>query len=96
MRFTWDPSKNRLNAKRHSITFEDAVRIFDGPTVEEVDDRFDYGEVRVYAIGVVNSIELTVVYTDRKNDTRHIISARSSTPRERRAFWEGIKAQEED
>ena len=94
MRFTWNPAKNLLNAKRHAVTFEDAVRIFDGPTVEEVDDRFDYGEVRLYAIGMVNGIELTVVYTDRENDTRHIISARRSTPRERCAFWEEITAQE--
>ena len=30
------------------------MRIFDGPTVERIDDRFDYGEKRIYAIGVVN------------------------------------------
>ena len=33
-------------------------------TLEKVDDRFDYGETRVYAIGVVNGIETTVIYTD--------------------------------
>lgn len=91
MRFTWDVAKNRLNVKRHALTFEDAVRIFDGDTVEDMDDRFDYGEVRMYAIGVANGIELTVIYTDRENETRHIISARRSTQSERRAYWQALE-----
>jgi hypothetical protein len=37
------------------------MRIFDGPTVERDDDRYDYGEVRVYAIGLVNGVEVTVI-----------------------------------
>ncbi|CAK0749860.1 conserved hypothetical protein [Gammaproteobacteria bacterium] len=50
MRYTWDENKNIHNIKRHKIAFDDAVRIFEGQTVEQVDDRFEYGEVRVYAI----------------------------------------------
>ena len=38
--------------------------IFEGPTLEKVDDRFDYGEIRVYAIGIVNDLEITLIYTD--------------------------------
>jgi uncharacterized DUF497 family protein len=75
MRFTWSHEKNRINAKRNGIAFRDAARIFEGPTVERVDDRFDYGETRVYAIGVVNGLEMTVIYTDRDNEERHLISA---------------------
>lgn len=73
MRFTWDPAKNASNVRRHGIALLDAARIFDGPTVERTDDRFDYGEVRIYAIGLVNGIEITVIYTDRNSDERHII-----------------------
>ena len=87
MRFTWDPNKNVANVRRHGIAFEDARRIFDGPTVEREDDRFAYGETRIYAIGLVNGIELTVIYTDRNNDVRHIISAWRAEPHERRQFW---------
>ncbi len=43
--------------------------------MERADDRYDYGEVRIYAIGLVNGIEITVIYTDRDRDERHIISA---------------------
>lgn len=74
MRFTWDSRKNDANVRRHAIAFQDAARIFDGPTVERIDDRFDYGEDRIYAIGLVNGIEITLIYTDR-DDERHIISA---------------------
>jgi uncharacterized DUF497 family protein len=90
-RFTWDPKKNRANLRRHAISFQDAARIFDGPTVEKVDDRFDYGEVRIYAIGLVNGVEITVIYTDRENDVRHLISAWRSEPHERRAFWQNFE-----
>ena len=73
MRYSWDREKDRRNLNRHGIAFEDAVRIFDGPTVEKVDDRFDYDEVRVYAIGLVNGLEITVVYTDENDEERRII-----------------------
>ena len=91
MRYTWTESKDRRNGKLHGIAFEDAVRIFDGPTLEQVDHRFDYGERRVYAIGVVNGLEITVIYTDRGEDERRIISAWRSEPHERRAYWRTIE-----
>ena len=75
MRFTWDPRKNAINARRHGIAFEDAKRIFDGTTVEREDDRFDYGETRVYAIGLAAGIEFTVIYPDHDDGSRHLISA---------------------
>jgi uncharacterized DUF497 family protein len=75
MRYSWDEDKNRRNIERYGIAFEDAKRIFDGSTLERVDDRFDYGETCVYAIGLVNGLEITVIYTHRDNDERRIISA---------------------
>jgi uncharacterized DUF497 family protein len=47
--------------------------------------------VRIYAIGLVNGIEITVIYTDRDRDERHIISARRSEPHERRYFWNHLE-----
>jgi uncharacterized DUF497 family protein len=84
-------AKNRSNIARHGIAFEDAKRIFEGPTVEKVDDRFDYGEVRVYAIGLVNGLEVTVVYTDENDEERRIISAWRSEPHEKRYFWQNLE-----
>jgi uncharacterized DUF497 family protein len=59
--------------------------------VERTDDRNDYGEMRIYAISLVNGIEITVIYTDRDRDERHIISAWRSEPHERRYFWNHLE-----
>jgi len=45
MHYTWTDKKYRENRRRHRMAFEDAVRIFEGVTVERADDRFGYGEV---------------------------------------------------
>jgi uncharacterized DUF497 family protein len=84
VQFTWDLVKYRCNGRRHGIAFRDAARIFDGPTVEREDDRYDNGEVRNYAIDLVNGIEITVIYTDRSGDERRLMSAWRSEPHERR------------
>jgi len=91
LRFTWSPEKNRINVRRHGIAFQDAARVFDGPAVERIDDHFDYGETRIYAIGLVNGIEITVIYVDRDNGERHLISAWRSEPHERRAYWQNLE-----
>ena len=91
MTYTWDPRKNRRNVARHGIAFEDAIRIFEGPTLEQADQRFDYGEVRVHAIGVVNGIEMTVIYTDVSDAERRIISAWRAERHEREAYWKNVR-----
>lgn len=81
--FEWDPNKAAKNLEKHGIAFEDAVRIFDEATYETPD--FRYGEPRVVATGVLESLEITVVYTVR--DTRYrIISARRARESEREAY----------
>jgi uncharacterized protein len=91
MQFTWDARKNRQNVVRHGIAFEDAVRIFEGPTLEKADDRYDYGESRVYAVGVVNGIEMTVIYANRSGEERRIISAWRAEKHEREAYWKNVR-----
>jgi uncharacterized protein len=85
--YTWDPKKNQRNVARHGIAFQDAVGIFEGPTLERVDDRFEYGEVRVYAIGIIKGVEITVIYTDVSQAERRIISAWRAERHEREAYW---------
>jgi uncharacterized DUF497 family protein len=90
MEFSWDTKKNRRNVAKHGISFEDACRIFEGPTLERVDDRFDYGELRVHAVGLVEGIEITVIYTDIRDNKRRIISAWRSERYEREAYWSSL------
>jgi uncharacterized protein len=91
MRYTWSESKNRQNVRVHGVAFEDAARVFEGPALERVDDRYDYGEERIYAIGMVNGLEITVIYVDLEAGERRIISAWRSEPHERREYWKSIK-----
>jgi hypothetical protein len=90
MNYVWDRRKGRSNLARHGIAFEDAIGIFDGPTLERVDDRFDYGEIRVYAIGVANGLEVTVIYTDVTRSERRIVSAWRAERHERAAYWQSL------
>jgi uncharacterized DUF497 family protein len=89
MNYSWDPKKNRRNVAHHGVAFEDAIKIFEGPT-QKVDDRSDYGEVRVYPIGVVNAMEITAIYTDVSRGERRIISAWRAERHEREAYWNSI------
>lgn len=82
------PKEEQPKLALHGIRFEDAIRIFDGPTFERTDDRFDYGEVRVYAIGLVHGLEVTVIYTDVSETERRVISAWRATRHEREAYWQ--------
>lgn len=86
MRFEWDPAKRATNLRRHGVDFKVVPRIFEGPVLERRDERFDYGETRWIAIGMIRGIELTVCYTDR-GGRRRIISARRANKDEREALY---------
>ena len=69
--------------------FAFAAAVFAGPTLERIDTRQDYGEIRRIALGIADGIPLAVVYTDRAEAgdvVRRIISARVSSRRERQAY----------
>ena len=82
--FEWDESKRRSVIDQRGIDFEDAVQIFDGPVWETLSPRAD--EQRWLAIGIVDGIEIAVVYTIR-NGRRRIITARRARTYERRDYY---------
>jgi uncharacterized DUF497 family protein len=96
MRFSWDAAKSEANLRERGFDFEFASLIFEGRTLEQEDQRQDYGERRVIAIGCADGCELTVVYTDRGDSVgrheRRIISARRSNRYERQAYQEALQA----
>ena len=91
MLFEWDEAKSQRNLNERGFGFEYAARVFLGPTLERPDNRREYGEVRIQAIGRVIDDILFVVYTDR-GDARHIISARLASRKERR-LWQSFAEQ---
>ena len=92
MKFEWDEGKNQSNIEKHGVSFEDAIRVFDGFTVDIVDDRYAYEELREISIGVANGVSiLVVVHTDR-DDICRIISARPALRKERKTYDQKIQS----
>ena len=85
MNFEWDAAKSTHNARQRGLPFDVAMALFDGPTLETVDSRKDYGECRVKAVGIVRSIVLVCIYVDRPK-ARRIVSLRKASGKERNAY----------
>lgn len=86
--YEWDEAKNQANIRKHGIDFRDAVRIFEKPILNRLDNRQDYGEVRMNSIGELGGAPIIMVtHTDREERTR-LISARPATRPERAAYHE--------
>jgi uncharacterized protein len=94
VRYTRDIDKAERNLRIHEIAFEDAVKIFEGPTLERLDDRVDYPEIRWYAIGLADGRPVTVIYTDVDDETRRIISAWKAEKHEQKAYFEKLEAKD--
>jgi uncharacterized DUF497 family protein len=90
MEFEWDYDKDRVNRKKHGISFDEAKHIFDGPVLTRIDDREDYGEIREISMGsLLGHVVIVVVHTDRAGKTR-IISARKANRKERQVYYDSI------
>ncbi|MDH3596837.1 MAG: BrnT family toxin [Rhodospirillales bacterium] len=89
MEFEWDEDKRRSNIERHGVDFVLAAKIFLNPTLEAPDDRENYDEERMIAIGQWEGNCIVVVYTWR-GKTRRIISAWKAGKNDREAYYEEI------
>ncbi|MFZ0770862.1 MAG: BrnT family toxin [Candidatus Sulfotelmatobacter sp.] len=90
--FEWDEEKNAANIKNHVIDFLDAALIFDNPTIEAIDDREDYGELRCVALGLSGEMVLHVIYTRRAENVVRIISARKANRHDAEKYYREIFA----
>ncbi len=96
MGFEWGEAKNRQNIQKHGIGFARASKIFDGPTLEAVDDRADYGELRIKSLGLLDGLLLlAVIHTDR-NGVKRLISARVANRKERHRYDEALRQGTDD
>ena len=87
MRFEWDPAKAAANLHKHGVSFEEASTVF-GDTLSSTVPDPAHGEVeqRFVTFGVsAAGRALVLAHTDR-GDVVRIISARSMTTAERRAY----------
>jgi hypothetical protein len=86
MEISYDREKRAKTLAERGLDFDDAVRVFDGSTVDVLDDRTDYGEERYQTVGLLNDRLVMVVWTPRAENARHIISMRKCNEREKEKF----------
>jgi uncharacterized protein len=85
--FEWDHTKAEGNLAKHAVSFETACRVFnDIFAFDHLDLDSEPGEIRYVITGMVNSVLLTVIYTERDHRIR-IISARKATKHEQREYY---------
>ena len=82
MDFEWDLAKSNSCQISRNFDFAYVVSIFKDPTLlVEHDQRWDYGEERFRALGLIDKKVFAVVFTRRFRAIR-IISARRANSRE--------------
>jgi len=81
MKYEWDETKNRKNFAKHGLSSEDAEQVFSRPCVTFEDDRFDYGEERPIAVGLLAGRLVVIAPSPRDEGTR-IISMRKGNRHE--------------
>ncbi len=86
LEFEWDERKRKANMREHGVDFLRAAKVFQGPTLEDVDDREDYGEERIIALGHADGAVFTVVYTMRGSVVR-LISAWKANSRDEERYY---------
>jgi uncharacterized protein len=88
VRIEFDPSKDDINRAKHGVSLE-AASGFDWDTaLEREDDRFDYGEVRFVAVGLIDDRLYVMIFTEGSDDDAvRIISLRPAEKHEMRFYY---------
>ena len=85
MDIEYDTTKDASNRAKHGLSLIHAADLFDAPYFEVEDTRFEYGERRFIAIGVVMGRVHVCVYVWR-GPCRRIVSLRRANRREENAY----------
>lgn len=85
MEISYCAEKRDWTLRERGLDFEEAREVFAGPTIEFVDDRKDYGELRRVTFERLRGRLVALVWTER-GQTRHIISMRKANDREKAIF----------
>lgn len=90
MNFEWDEAKNEQNIHKHGIDFADVPTIFDSTMLIDLDDREDYGEDRWIGMGLLKDNVMVIIFTERLDHTRRIISARKANKNESKRYFDSL------
>jgi len=90
MIFVWDPKKDRVNRRKHGVSFEVAARVFGDRGAVSYIDRVVEDEERWHTIGFAGGLVLLlVVHTVEEEggeEKVRIISARKADSREQSLY----------
>ncbi len=89
MRIEWDEDKRAANLQKHGIDFADVWRVFENEIDLIVDDRFDYGETRFFALGLLSGRVVAISYTEN-DEVRRIISVRRGNKNDEEKYFRNI------
>lgn len=81
IRFAWNDGKRIRNLRIHGLDFQDAHKVFDGPTLTSEDERYIYYERRFVTLGLLDGLPGAIAHTERE-ETIHVISFRKATRHE--------------
>ena len=89
MRIEYDPAKNLLNQAKHGLSLVFAYELDWDAALVWVDDRFDYGELRMIALAPETVTLYFVAFVERE-EVRRIISLRRANRREVKHYVQNI------
>jgi uncharacterized protein len=90
LKFEWDDTKAEINLAKHKVSFDEASTVFADPLANLFyDQEHSAEEIREILVGhsLLGRL-LLVSFTERDRDLIRIISARTATRKERRAYEE--------
>ena len=85
MQINYDPDKRATTLLHRGLDMADAAIVFGGPCVTLRDIRYDYGEDRLFTLGLFLGRMVVLVWTWR-GTTRRIISMRKANEREQSLY----------
>ena len=90
MQFDFDPAKDATNLSKHGLSLAAAAELSWDAALVWIDNRTDYGEVRMVALAPIGDMLFYVDFVDRE-PTRRIISLRRANRREISHYVKAIK-----
>lgn len=88
MRVEFDLAKNDINRAKHGVSLQAATGFNWDTALEREDDRFDYGEARFVALGLIDARLYVMVFTQGSDDDAvRIISLRPAEKHETRYYY---------
>jgi uncharacterized protein len=81
MRIEFDPAKDASNQKKHGLSLALAATLDWDASLVWVDERYEYGELRMIALAPDTGILYCVAFVDR-GASRRVISLRRANRRE--------------